>query len=32
MYFHLHALVPFLVYRVNLLSATFIAVMTIIVA
>ncbi|CAK9114756.1 Multidrug resistance-associated protein 5 (ATP-binding cassette sub-family C member 5) (Multi-specific organic anion transporter C) (MOAT-C) (SMRP) (pABC11) [Durusdinium trenchii] len=31
MYFHFHALVPFLVYRVNLLSATFIAVMTIIV-
>jgi len=31
MYFHLHALVPFLVYRVNLLAATFIALMTLIV-
>lgn len=31
MYFHMHALVPFLVYRVNLLAVAFIGIMTVIV-
>lgn len=31
MYFHMHALVPFLVYRVNFLAASFIGIMTLIV-
>ena len=32
MYFHMHALVPFLVYRVNFLAASFIGIMALIVA